>query len=125
MERASKLLLNPKLGAKLGGEQTVAQAAWRSAVGKRLSELTYAATLEKGVLKVYVEDWVWQAQLTSLKPQILTKMTKMTGRELVHDVELRIMPGRRGPMRESQIVREAADDIQDPMLRRAFKRKQA
>ena len=129
MERASQLLLNSKLGSKTGGEAAVAKGAWRSAVGKRLDGLTFAAAFEKGTLRVYVEDLVWQAQLAALRPQILAKMRKVTGRDLVHNIELRVMPGRRGPAMETQIVRtldaDSTDNIEDPILRRAFQRKQA
>jgi Dna[CI] antecedent, DciA len=129
MERASQLLLNSKLGSKTGGEAAVAKGAWRSAVGKRLDGLTYAAAFEKGTLRVYVEDLVWQAQLAALKPQILANIRKVTGRDLVRDIELRVMPGRRGPAMETQIVRahdaDSTDNIEDPILRRAFQRKQA
>ena len=124
MERASQLLLNPKLGSKTGGETTVAQAAWRSAVGKRLADVTYASTFEKGTLRVYVEDKVWQAQLTALAPQILAKMRKMTGRELVTNVEIRVMPGRRGPKSETQVVRDDCTGIEDPFLRKAYQNAQ-
>jgi predicted nucleic acid-binding Zn ribbon protein len=119
MERASKLLLKSKLGSKVGGAETVAQAAWRAGVGKRLAEKTHAASFAEGTLRVYVEDRDWVAQLTPLKTQILGKMSKIGG-ELVRDVEFRVMPGRRGPVRETQAVRSEGDGIEDPLLRHVY-----
>ena len=129
MKRASQVLLNPKLGSKLKttleAEQAVAFGAWRAAVGKRIAELTYAAGFEKGTLRIYVEDKVWQAQLAALMPQILKRIHDVTGIPLVRDVTVRVMPGRRGPAVETQPVRDEVDGIEDPMLRRVYQRKKA
>jgi predicted nucleic acid-binding Zn ribbon protein len=126
MERASQLLLDSKLGSKVGGARSVAQGAWRSAVGARLARLTHAASLEGGILTVYVDDPVWVSQFEVLKPQILTKMRKLTSKQLVNDLRFRIMPGRRGPALATEPVRDRETEaIEDPLLRRIFRRKQA
>jgi hypothetical protein len=125
MERASQLLLASKAASKLASEETVAQASFRAAVGKRLAAFVHPGSLEGGRLHLYVEDGVWREQLIVLAPQILDKMHKIMGRASVRELQFRVMPGRRGPARATTPVRDDSEEIADPMLRRIFRRKQA
>jgi hypothetical protein len=76
---------------------------------------------------VEVDDDIWKKNLWGLRYQILRNLEKAVGPEIVHDLELRIMPMRLGPQRDNgeRLVLSAtvddADAIVDSGLRRIYK----
>jgi hypothetical protein len=95
-------------------------------VGKRIAAHTRAAKLVRNTLVVEVEDDIWKKNLWGLRYQILRNLEKAVGPEIVHELELRVMPLRREPQRDTgeRLVLEPVDDadaISDPGLRRMYK----
>jgi hypothetical protein len=126
MERASKLIRGLRLSGEVITPEQLACAAWPEAVGKRIAGHTRASKLVRTRLVVEVEDHTWQKQLFALSRDILKNLEKTLGRELVDDLEFRIVPRRREP----EIARVAvpalfalddADAISDPVLRDIYK----
>lgn len=135
MDQASRII------ARLSGERSsgvsdvigpekIACGAWKSAVGKRIAARTRAVKLVRNTLVVEVDDEIWKKNLWGLRYQILRNLEKAVGPEIVHELELRIMPMRLGPQRDngerlvlSAVVgpQDDADAIADPGLRRIYK----
>lgn len=112
------------------GEEKIACATWKRAVGKKIALRTRALKLVRHTLVVEVEDELWRSNLWSLRHQILRNIHKAIGPEIVTEVELRIMPPRMGPQRAAdpgtgeRLVLEPPDDaeaIEDPGLRRIYR----
>jgi predicted nucleic acid-binding Zn ribbon protein len=72
MERASKLIRQLHVAGEPVSNEQVACAAWPQSVGKKIASHTRAARMVRKRLVVDVEDRVWQRQLMTLSPQILT-----------------------------------------------------
>ena len=124
MERASSLIRGLRLSGEMITADEMARAAWPVAVGKRIAAHTRAAKLVRTRLIVEVEDAIWQRQLFSLCPHILTNLEKTLGRGLVDDLEFRIVPRRREPAiaRASMpSLCDEADAIADPVLRDLYR----
>lgn len=113
-------------GVEKAGVRTyhLAPGAWAGAVGKKIARHAKPTWFENGRLVVEVEDAVWQAQLTSLRGQILAQLAKIAGEGMIHTLEFRVIPARRAPQRvESLGEAFAADDsaaIEDPVMRRVY-----
>jgi hypothetical protein len=70
-----------------------------------------------------VEDEVWRKNLWSLRYQILKNVEKAIGRDIVTDIEFRVIPPRREAQREALPALTPADEaasIADPGLRRIY-----
>ena len=127
MDQASRIIANSTGMSDVISVERIACGAWKRAVGKRLSDRTRAAKLVRGRLVVEVEDEVWRKNLWSLRYQILKNVEKAIGRDIVTDIEFRVMPLRREAQRERQretlpalTPADEAASIADPGLRRIY-----
>ena len=129
MQRASRVIasldgLRPSCDA---GD--IACAAWQRAVGKKVAGHSRAVKLVRDTLVVDVEDWLWQRNLNGLSKAILKNLEGALGPGVVRDLDFRILPPRRGPIRATasapafELTGDEADAIADPGLRRIYRRK--
>lgn len=126
MDQASRIIARWTEASDVISPERIACGAWKRAVGKRIAAYTRAVKLVRNTLVVEVEDDIWKKNLWSLRYQILRNLEKAVGPEIVHDLELRVMPLRREPQRDAgdRLVVEPVDDadaIADPGLRRMYK----
>ena len=122
MERAAKVLGSMKLGrAGIYGDQ-IAIASWPLAVGKTIAKRTRAVSVYDGMLLIEVEDALWERNLQSLEPHILSKLNQNLGHAKVRGLRFRIGVARREPQREERIPpsNDEADTIADPIFRRIY-----
>jgi hypothetical protein len=125
MERASKLIRGLRLpGGTLSGEE-LACAVWPQAVGKKIADHTRAARLVRTRLVIEVEDVTWQRQLNALSRHIVSNLAKILGKEMVDDVEFRVVPRRREPQRAAAAIpglfADDSDAIADPVMRSIYR----
>lgn len=128
MERAARLIKNKTVSRELVTDEEIAQAVWTAAVGKTIAGHTSKLKLVRHNLVVEVEDAIWQRQLHGLSRQIVSRVQKLMGSEIVQDVEFRIGIPRREPQRaetrQPKLFAEPADEadgIQDPVMRRLYR----
>lgn len=127
MQQASRIIAQWTGVSDVIGPERIACAAWSRAVGKKIAQRTRPLKLVRNTLVVEVEDELWRKNLWSLRFQILRNLEKALGPEIVEGLELRIMPPRLGPRRETEtgfsldIPLDEADAIADPGLRRIYK----
>lgn len=126
MDQASRILALWKGVSDVISEERIAVGAWKKAVGKRIADRTRAVKLVRHTLVVEVDDEMWRRNLWSLRYQILRNLEKAVGPEIVHEVELRVMPPRREPQRDTgeHLLLQPLDDsagITDPGLRRIYR----
>ncbi|HUI79893.1 MAG TPA: DUF721 domain-containing protein [Bryobacteraceae bacterium] len=124
MERASKLIQSLRLPNETITAEEVACAAWPHAVGNKIAVHTRAVRMVRTRLIVEVEDRVWQRQLFALTRQILANIEKNVGPGMVDDLEFRIVPRRRGPLRAPEampVSEDEAANIADPVLRSIYR----
>lgn len=126
MDKALRLL--GRLKNQVVGDEELARAAWKAAVGDRIEAHARFRELLRDRLIVEVEDRVWQKQLHTLEKQILDKLERLTGKRLARQIEYRIAIPRPRPQMESTPAfqlspqdQEAAA-ITDPGLRRVYLR---
>jgi predicted nucleic acid-binding Zn ribbon protein len=122
MERAARLIRKSKFSKEVLTDSDLVRAIWPAAVGKAISSHTSHLRLVRNKLVVEVEDALWQRQLFPLTQQILDRIRKVSGSDLVQDVEFRIAIPRREPMREmsSRESSDEAEGIQDPVLKKVY-----
>jgi hypothetical protein len=128
MQQASRFLANISPLRESCDAGDIVCAAWKRAVGKKIAAHSQAIKLVRDKLVVEVEDWLWQRNLMGLSRQILKNLEKTVGAGIVADVEFRIMPPRREPMRAAAStaafeLQDEATGIADPGLRRIYRRK--
>jgi hypothetical protein len=126
MDQASRIIARWTGVSDVISPERIACGAWKKAVGKRIAERTRAVKLVRSTLVVEVEDDVWRKNLWGFRYQILRNLEKAIGPAIVTDVELRVMPPRREPQRDTgkSLVLTPVDDadtIGDPGLRRIYK----
>jgi len=126
MDQASRIIARWTGGSGVISPEGIACGAWKRAVGKRIAAHTHAVKLVRNTLVVEVEDDIWKKNLWGLRYQILRNLEKAVGPEIVHELELRVMPPKREPQRdtgEGLVVMpvDDADAIADPGLRRIYK----
>jgi hypothetical protein len=127
MDQASRIIAQWTGVSDVISPERIACAAWSKAVGKKIALRTRAVKLVRTTLVVEVEDELWKKNLWSLRYQILRNLEKAIGPEIVAAVELRVMPARFGPKRESEprlafeVPLDEAEGIADPGLRRIYK----
>jgi hypothetical protein len=130
MERAAHLIKNNKLSKNVFSEEDLTRAVWPAAVGKAIAAHTSRLTLVRTTLVVEVEDAIWQRQLFGLRGQILDRLRRVTGSDLVQDLEFRIALKRRQPQRaetrqspatQAGLPYDEADSIQDPVLKKVYR----
>ncbi len=130
MERAARLIRKTKVSSEIFTDEDFNRALWPAAVGKAIAAHTSRIKLVRNTLVVEVEDAVWQGQLFTLSSQIIERIRKVTGTDLVHDLEFRIAVPRRGLAREvarggqaQHCLHDAdeADGIRDPVLKKVYR----
>ena len=125
MERACKLMRGLRLAGEAVTDERIACAAWPQAVGKKIAAHTRAAKMVRGRLVVEVEDHIWQKQLFTLTPQIMGRLAQSLGGGLVQDLEFRVAPRRREPVRAQTampaLIADEAAEISDPVLRSIYR----
>ena len=108
-------------------------AAWVVVVGGPIRKVTAPILLERKTLIVAVPDATWRSQLMSMRGQALFKLNSLLGSPVVTTIEYVVNPAFIIPERETfeegkfiapekQVagLREQADQIPDPEIRRAF-----
>ncbi|HEX4277473.1 MAG TPA: DciA family protein [Bryobacteraceae bacterium] len=127
MDQASRIIARWTGVSDVITHERIACAAWKKAVGRKIALRTRALKLVRTTLVIEVEDELWRKNLWSLRYQILRNLEKAIGPEIVSAIELRVMPPRFGPQRESgeplvlDIPLDEAETIADPGLRRIYK----
>jgi predicted nucleic acid-binding Zn ribbon protein len=115
-----------------GREQAVF-AAWVVVVGGPIRRVTAPVRLERKTLIVAVPDSTWRAQLMSMRGQALFKLNSLLGSPVVTAIEYVVNPALIiseqepseevtfiAPERQVAGLREQADQIPDPEIRRVF-----
>lgn len=131
MERAGRIISKLKSARKHFTLEDLSCAAWPAAVGKRLASRTRAVTLKGDRLIVEVEDDLWRRNLEVLHAQILRNFADLLEGAAPAHIEFRIGIPRRPPRREETPgafaltspvarVKDDADGIADPVLRRIY-----
>ncbi len=127
MDQVSRILARNADISGIIGHEGIACVAWKKAVGKRIAQRTRAIKMVRDTLVVEVDDELWRQHLWGLRGQILRNLEKALGPNIVLHLDLRIMPPRIGPKRETLTLNptpgklDEADEIQDPGLRRIYK----
>jgi hypothetical protein len=132
--------LLPKLlkatGANPEMAEIAAKVAWSRAAGDGLRRHAIPFRLYRTTLVVSVADTIWQRQMQSMSAELLSRINKLLGREVVETIEFRIDPAAvekvRASVQSQQSERveaprpapdeliSAADEIADPDLRERF-----
>ncbi len=120
--------------------ERVLQAAWARLVGESVAAHTSPVRLHERRLIILTTDRTWKAQLEKLSPEILARINRLFGAELVEAIEYRVKrkekessscePKADGPSEpqvvpDERMLRELgplAEKIVDPELREAFLR---
>ena len=63
-----------------------AVAEWGRAVGEQVARVTEARSIKQGVLVIRVSNGPWRNELQMLKPEIIQKVNKALGEEVVKDI---------------------------------------
>jgi len=87
-------LLLPKLlnatGANPEMSEIAAKLAWSRAAGDGLRRHAIPFRLYRKTLVVSVADVIWQRQLNSMSGELISRINRLLGRELVDTIEFRI-----------------------------------
>jgi predicted nucleic acid-binding Zn ribbon protein len=59
---------------------------WDEIVGKEIAAVARAWYVQRNVLRVLVRDSTWAYHLTLLKPQLIEKLNRHVGEDLVRDI---------------------------------------
>jgi hypothetical protein len=130
--------LLPKLlnatGASPEMAEVAAKIAWTRAAGDGLRRHAIPFRLFRKTLVVSVADIIWQRQMQSMSAELISRINRLLGREVVGEIEFRIDPARvervrsqnppgprnkvRGPVPAELI--SAASEIADQDLRERF-----
>lgn len=130
MERVARLIKNSRISQGIFTDDDLASAIWPAAVGKAVAAHTGRVKMVRTTLLVEVEDEIWRKQLYPLTSQILARIRKLTGSEVIQDIEFRVAVPRRQPQRagapdgglgDGRSSADEADEIRDPVLRRVYK----
>lgn len=108
-------------------------AAWVVVVGGPIRKVTAPVRLERKTLLVAVPDATWRVQLMSMRGQALFKLNSLLGSPVVTSIEYVVNPelivSERetseevkfiAPEKQLSGLREQADQIPDPEIRRVF-----
>lgn len=63
---------------------------WDHLVGKEIAAVSSARSLQRQVLRVLVSNSTWVYHLTLLKPQLIEKLNRHAGENLVRDIYFQI-----------------------------------
>ena len=118
--------------------ESAAKIAWTRAAGDGLGLNAVPLQLNQNTLVVAVADGIWQKQLRAMSRELLARVNRILGRELIKSIEFRIDPrtlqtarqqserdtGAASPERALSSVpvevAAAAREIQDEALRQHF-----
>ncbi|HFE64430.1 hypothetical protein B1H10_00890 [candidate division KSB1 bacterium 4484_188] len=75
------------IGIKEKIEENFAFVYWDSVVGKEISERTEPFKMVKGNLFVKVKDAAWRNELQFFKNEIIEKLNKKIGKNVVSDIK--------------------------------------
>src|SRR5258708_14264279 len=88
--------LLPKLlnatGANPEMTEVAAKIAWTRAAGDGLRRHAIPFRLFRKTLVVSVADIIWQKQMQSMSLELISRINKLLGREVVEEIEFRIDP---------------------------------
>ncbi len=71
-------------------QQQRAAEVWRETVGDKIARHAEPASLERGVLVVFVDSPAWLTQLTYLKPELLRKLAPRLKKGALRDLRFRL-----------------------------------
>lgn len=117
--------LLPKLlnatGANPEMAEIAAKLAWSRAAGDGLRRHAIPFRLFQKTLVVSVADTIWQKQLQSMSAELVSRINRLLGREVVEIIEFRIDPATveqvRANMQPTQSPRdEAREPIPDELI---------
>ena len=114
-------LLLPKLldsnGTSPELTEVAAKLAWASAAGAGLRRQAVAFRLYRKTLVVSVADAIWQKQLQSMSAELLFRVNRLLGREVVDFIEFRVDPVTLSQtrMNASQRRREPNTQLRQPI----------
>jgi hypothetical protein len=134
--------LLPKLlnatGANPEMAEIAAKLAWSRAAGDGLRRHAIPFRLFRKTLVVSVADLIWQRQMNSMSAELISRINRLLGREVVDTIEFRINPAaveqvrndlqpqEKAPKEQSRPLPEelisAASEIADEDLRERFMR---
>ena len=112
--------LLPKLlnatGANPEMAEIAAKIAWTRAAGDGLRRHAIPFRLFRKSLVVSVADVIWQKQMQSMSTELISRINKLLGREVIEDIEFRIDPTTVAQARaNSQTGRSSQDKVRVPM----------
>lgn len=109
--------LLPKLlnatGANPEMAEIAAKLAWSRAAGDGLRRHAIPFRLYRTTLVVSVADVIWQRQLNSMSGELISRINRLLGREVVDTIEFRIDPAAVEQVRNDLQPQERARD-KDP-----------
>ena len=111
-------------------EDELVRTYWPSVVGPHIARRTRPVRILDGRLIVDIEGQEWRRQLAPMGRSIARRLNGAVGKDALEDVEFRVVvPGIRPPGRaqtatgaEEQQPHDEASGIQDPGLRRIYRR---
>lgn len=77
-----------ELGAGKKLAECQAQIVWREAVGPELARRSRPLRVKRGRLEVAVASAVWRNQLSFMKKDIVERINKLVGKDVVHELVL-------------------------------------
>lgn len=109
--------LLPKLlnatGANPEMAEIAAKLAWSRAAGDGLRRHAIPFRLYRKTLVVSVADVIWQRQLNSMSGELISRINRLLGREVVDTIEFRIDPAAVEQVRNNLQLQEGSRD-KDP-----------
>ncbi len=69
--------------------QSQAMLVWNEVVGEKISRISHAKKVENGILFVHVENPSWRTELSYLKRDIITRLNKKIGMNVITDIILK------------------------------------
>jgi predicted nucleic acid-binding Zn ribbon protein len=106
--------LLPKLlnatGANPEMAEIVAKLAWSRAAGDGLRRHAIPFRLFQKTLVVSVADTIWQKQLQSMSAELISRINRLLGREVVEIIEFRIDPAAVEQVRANSESRQRPED---------------
>lgn len=92
----SIIALLPRLVEAAGGNseivETAAKIAWSRAAGEGIRSNAAPLRLNDHKLVIAVADAIWQTQLKAMSAEMLARINRLLGRELIKSLEFRIDP---------------------------------
>jgi hypothetical protein len=70
--------------------QFAACAVWPEATGSKIAAVSKAETIRSGVMFVSVKSSAWANELSYCKPDIISKINKILGRQVVFDIHFKV-----------------------------------